>query len=185
MFMENITDEWLALNGHDRQWLDQWLAEPVLNEEAIKEWFRVHRNSDPKLLAAYHQDVCEPENYREIFLYRKNRSWMRSYIRRRRARRATPFPLSNKQRRERIVLFENKCAYCGNTEKVTIDHVVPLSRGGLDNASNVVPACVRCNSSKCAKPVEQWYKTQDFFKESCWSKIQSECGLGLTKPQSA
>ena len=183
MFMESITDEWLASHGHDRQWLDQWLAKPVLNEEATKEWFRVHRDSDPRLLVVYHQDVCESENYKEIFLPRRSRPWMRSYIRRRKARKATPFPLSNKQKKERIVLFENKCAYCGNTKKITIDHVIPLSQGGLDNSNNIVPACTRCNCSKCAKPVEQWYKAQDFFTESRWSKIQTYCGIGLTWPQ--
>ena len=177
--MESITDEWLASNGHDRQWLDQWLDKPVLNEEAIKEWFRVHRDSDPRLLVVYHQDVCESENYREIFLPRKNRPWMRSYIRRRKARRATPFPLSKTQKNERVALFENECAYCGDTQKITIDHVIPLSQHGLDNANNVVPACVRCNSSKCAKPVEQWYRNQDFFSQLRWSKIQAYCGMGL------
>ena len=178
--MESITDEWLALNGHDQEWLNRWLDEPILNEEAVKEWFRVHRDSDPKLLVVYHLDVCDSEPCKEVFLRRRSRPWMRSYIRRRKARRATPFPLSSKQKDDRIALFDNQCAYCGDNKKITVDHVVPLSKSGLDAANNIVPACTCCNSSKCAKPVEEWYKAQDFFDETRWLKIQKYCGLGLT-----
>jgi 5-methylcytosine-specific restriction endonuclease McrA len=45
-----------------------------------------------------------------------------------------------------------RCAYCfGVCQKVTIDHVVPISKGGDHTASNVVPACKSCNSSKGVK----------------------------------
>lgn len=41
------------------------------------------------------------------------------------------------------------CAYCqGGQPKLTIDHVVPLSKGGRHIVGNVVPACGHCNSSK-------------------------------------
>jgi 5-methylcytosine-specific restriction endonuclease McrA len=43
------------------------------------------------------------------------------------------------------------CAYCGLPGKLTMDHVVPLSRGGKHEISNVVPACSRCNSRKHTK----------------------------------
>jgi 5-methylcytosine-specific restriction endonuclease McrA len=46
-----------------------------------------------------------------------------------------------------------KCHYCHITcgRSVTMDHVVPLSKGGSHTASNVVPACGHCNSRKNAK----------------------------------
>lgn len=46
---------------------------------------------------------------------------------------------------------QNVCLYCGNLfEEVSLsrDHVVPLSRGGLDIWTNVVTACKRCNARK-------------------------------------
>jgi 5-methylcytosine-specific restriction endonuclease McrA len=59
--------------------------------------------------------------------------------------------------------FGGACAYCGNTEKLTIDHYVPLSRGGMHASSNIVPACLSCNCSKGAKDAEAWYKTRNYF----------------------
>lgn len=44
------------------------------------------------------------------------------------------------------------CCYCGasvETEtKLTLDHLTPRSRGGSNQATNLVTACVRCNSSR-------------------------------------
>jgi 5-methylcytosine-specific restriction endonuclease McrA len=43
------------------------------------------------------------------------------------------------------------CHYCGGTftpEELTMDHLVPVSRGGKASRNNVVPACKECNSSK-------------------------------------
>jgi 5-methylcytosine-specific restriction endonuclease McrA len=43
------------------------------------------------------------------------------------------------------------CYYCGNTfppEELTMDHVVPISRGGRSVKGNVVPCCKECNNKK-------------------------------------
>jgi 5-methylcytosine-specific restriction endonuclease McrA len=40
------------------------------------------------------------------------------------------------------------CQYCGFKEDLTIDHIIPRSRGGIDEWDNVVTACVRCNIRK-------------------------------------
>lgn len=45
--------------------------------------------------------------------------------------------------------FESRCAYCGRREaRLHQDHVIPLSRGGRNDFSNVLPACARCNLLK-------------------------------------
>lgn len=48
------------------------------------------------------------------------------------------------------------CAYCGSTDKLGVEHVVPRSRGGLDAPENKVQACRRCNSSKGDKLPSEW-----------------------------
>jgi len=43
------------------------------------------------------------------------------------------------------------CRYCGKTvgaDALTLDHVVPVARGGTSTRGNVVPACVACNREK-------------------------------------
>ena len=42
-----------------------------------------------------------------------------------------------------------KCAYCRNESKpLTIDHIIPKSRGGLTTFENCVSACRTCNNRK-------------------------------------
>jgi 5-methylcytosine-specific restriction endonuclease McrA len=40
------------------------------------------------------------------------------------------------------------CAYCNQKKPLTIEHVVPLDKGGAHEAENIVPACKSCNSGK-------------------------------------
>lgn len=49
------------------------------------------------------------------------------------------------------------CAYCGALpDKLHMDHVVPLSRGGAHAVGNMLPACEPCNLSKGAKLLVEW-----------------------------
>lgn len=57
-------------------------------------------------------------------------------------------------------LLELPCDYCGATENISIDHVVPISRGGKHVIENIVPACRTCNSSKGAKLLDEWLGSQ-------------------------
>jgi len=42
-----------------------------------------------------------------------------------------------------------KCAYCGNgKERLTIDHIIPKSRGGRTTFENCVSSCKSCNNKK-------------------------------------
>jgi 5-methylcytosine-specific restriction endonuclease McrA len=47
-----------------------------------------------------------------------------------------------------------KCHYCGGTFKpseLTMDHVIPVARGGKSDRHNVVPCCKACNNAKKAR----------------------------------
>jgi len=48
-------------------------------------------------------------------------------------------------------IAEGRCHYCGKEvapKELTLDHVVPLVRGGRSTKGNCVPACKECNSKK-------------------------------------
>jgi CRISPR/Cas system Type II protein with McrA/HNH and RuvC-like nuclease domain len=59
--------------------------------------------------------------------------------------------------------WNHKCAYCESEENLTIDHIVPQSKGGLDTTKNVVCCCKSCNHDKGHTPWEDWYHHQNFF----------------------
>ncbi len=49
-----------------------------------------------------------------------------------------------------------QCQYCGTTtEPLTVDHVIPRSRGGADTWENLVCACIRCNNLKGDRTPEE------------------------------
>lgn len=47
------------------------------------------------------------------------------------------------------------CQYCGSQEALTLDHVIPVSRGGKSCWENVVTACYPCNARKGNKTPEE------------------------------
>jgi 5-methylcytosine-specific restriction endonuclease McrA len=51
-------------------------------------------------------------------------------------------------RREVLRRDGHVCQYCGSTKNLTIDHVIPRSKGGPHSWDNVVTACATCNSRK-------------------------------------
>ncbi|MCL4523114.1 MAG: HNH endonuclease [Acidobacteria bacterium] len=56
----------------------------------------------------------------------------------------------------------HRCFYCRRAlhlGKWTLDHVVPIVRGGLDTASNLVACCVHCNWEKSFTPAAEFLKS--------------------------
>lgn len=61
--------------------------------------------------------------------------------------------------REYIKEKEKKdvCIYCENKTDLTLEHIMPRSRGGPDMTDNAVWACKSCNSSKGDKRLYEWF----------------------------
>ena len=51
-------------------------------------------------------------------------------------------------RREVLRRDKHQCQYCGSRRNLTLDHVVPRSKGGKHSWDNVVTACASCNGRK-------------------------------------
>jgi len=55
-----------------------------------------------------------------------------------------------------------QCIYCGSKEKesLSVDHLIPKSRGGIDGGDNLVVACKKCNSRRKDKGIYEWYQLE-------------------------
>lgn len=51
-----------------------------------------------------------------------------------------------------------KCVECSSSEELTIDHIIPLGRGGYDVVENLQVLCRRCNTRKATRIKWKWYQ---------------------------
>ncbi len=100
------------------------------------------------------QRVYDAGRVKERSAYKKShRDQYNTYDKRRRAaKKGAPindFTLAQWQAMKEH--YKYRCVYCSRKmQKLTQDHLTPLSRGGSHTASNIVPACRSCNSRKQA-----------------------------------
>lgn len=83
--------------------------------------------------------------------------------------------LSHQEWKEVMIFFSGECAYCGCTTKrgqrLTRDHLQPISNGGETIPENIVPACSSCNSSKGCEDFREWFMRQPFFSQERLNRI--------------
>ena len=84
------------------------------------------------------------------------------------ARRKTVYEKRPKRRRHVESILKSKfngvaiCCYCGKVierEAVTLDHIVPVSKGGTDRIGNMALCCATCNNKKGDDEWEPKYRT--------------------------
>lgn len=56
--------------------------------------------------------------------------------------------LSKARRKEAMERDENRCAFCLTEDDLTIDHILPLGRGGTNDLDNLQVLCRACNTWK-------------------------------------
>ena len=59
-----------------------------------------------------------------------------------------PARLTEAEWERTLAHFDNRCAYCGESDWYVVEHVMPLDLGGGTTVWNCVPACYGCNSNK-------------------------------------
>lgn len=73
---------------------------------------------------------------------------------------------------EMLNFFDYKDAYTNEViTNLSIDHIVPLSKNGINEIYNIVVCNASTNKRKYTKNMESWYKDQDFFSEERLQKI--------------
>ena len=64
------------------------------------------------------------------------------------------------------------CYFCGaglHPRDLTMEHIVPLVRGGRSTRSNVVPACKECNAKKKYLLPSEWEEYREKLLADSWS----------------
>lgn len=49
----------------------------------------------------------------------------------------------------------HECGYCGSTKQLTLDHIIPRSRGGENSWTNLVTCCHKCNVRKADRTPQE------------------------------
>lgn len=53
-------------------------------------------------------------------------------------------------------IYNSPCFKCGSMENQSLDHIIPISRGGNHSVGNIMTLCFSCNASKNAKLLVEW-----------------------------
>lgn len=99
-----------------------------------------------KLLFLEKAELLHDDPERELRTTRRSYSYpsvirLRNYIR-------IPYAKIVLSRRNVMRRDQFTCQYCGKRSDLTIDHVIPKSRGGKDTWENLTTACDKCNVKK-------------------------------------
>lgn len=74
------------------------------------------------------------------------------------------------------------CAYCGLDGADTVDHIVPLSRGGSNASGNLAPAHERCNQAKGSEVIVPLMALV-IFKRGRTGELRAKAGKPLLRWQ--
>lgn len=145
------------------------------NQEKAIEYARQWRKDNPDKCREYHRVYAEryPEKERKRHFLKSRRYALENPEARKLAsrkwssRNKEKVALKNAERRAKAKEFlvtekdiakirSSSCLNCGTSDSISIDHVVPLARGGKHSVGNLQPLCKPCNSSKGAKLMTEW-----------------------------
>jgi len=137
------------------------------NPEKVAAHKRAWRLANPEKVRKHKRS--EYDRHMEAIIYRVS-EWRKlnpekrraqSQLRRARLARAAGVDYTTPEKLSaRIAYYGSRCYYCGG-EAGTLDHRIPLARGGSHFPANFVPACVSCNASKNDRTEREYLTLRD------------------------
>lgn len=131
------------------------------NRQKVKQsslnWYHSNRKTQNQKSREYARRNKEAQAIRGALWKKNNPEKVRESTNRRRIRKQLngEYFISDKEIKR---LYAAPCVYCGSLQRITVDHVIPISRGGVHSIGNLVSACLSCNSSKRDKTIMEWKK---------------------------
>ena len=176
------------------------------NKEEIKEKNKQYKNEHKEYYSEYMKQYYE-ENKEEIKIqrkkyYKENKEYCQEYMKQYHKENPHISFNATSKRRERLenqgrgitkeqwyemmCWFDWCCAYSGeyisgDNNNRTIDHIIPISKGGLNEPWNCVSMLKSYNISKFTNNMEEWYIQQEFYSEERLIKIYAWCKYAFNK----
>lgn len=140
-------------NNCNRLYMAQAFAEnPEKFLQRTRQWARDHPDIVRVKKAAYFQKnkaVLQESNQAYA---RANRQRTQIYCRNARAKRSrAPGAFTLREWQEILATQGGACFDCGQNEKLSIGHMIPLARGGQHRAGNIVGQCMPCNYKQSSR----------------------------------
>ena len=151
---------------HERIRHSEWVKEnPEKSKETARRFYANNTEKCRAKAIAFHKTRRQKQLQLVGIPAELARCKIRGDGERTRAKRITDrvFAISEK---ELFKIYNSPCFYCGSEDRISMDHVVPLSRGGSHGIGNIVSACVPCNSqknSKCIMEFRLWLNRMSKF----------------------
>lgn len=155
--------------------------------ERTKEYHRVHREELRQKGKDYYKENQDRLKAQAVEYYWENRAsalaqkkkWAKEnidVIRKKARQRAIienglPGSYSEQQWQTLCEMFNKRCPSCGKHRKLTVDHIIPITRDGSSNwITNIQPLCLSCNAAKGNRHDTDY--RPDHIKE--WARIEME-----------
>lgn len=151
---------WAKANPNRRR--ERYAENPERERELMRKWQADNRDKNLKRMREYHKEYYAANREKVLECnreYRKNNpEKSAARVRNRRARKqASEGAHTSADILRLLTLQRHKCAYCKACVKKDyhVDHIIALSRGGRNDASNLQILCPTCNLRKHVKcPIE-------------------------------
>ena len=116
----------------------------INNQEAIKSKASSYRANNKDLIAIGKKEWQKSNPDKVLAYTTKRRKSMREngifYV----------------SRSEIEALYNSPCFNCGSLNRIEIEHIIPISRGGTHSIGNLMALCKSCNASKGNKTFTEW-----------------------------
>ncbi len=124
-----------------------------------REWYFSNRDREVQKKRQFYTDNRDPclRMKHESYVRTKPQVYLRRHVEKQR-RRSVLAQCSGSytvsEWTQLLDYFGHQCLCCGSDQRISADHVIPLSCGGSNDLDNIQPLCVKCNASKGKKIID-------------------------------
>lgn len=127
----------------------------VCQYTAEKRYHAAQKTERAEITKRWHQDHRDQSNAAKRKWGKQNKDRVNTFTRVRRGRiRANGGSFTVQQWEVLCAKYDHRCLRCGEQKPLTIDHIVPVSKEGSGDISNIQPLCYSCNTAKKDRTID-------------------------------